>query len=81
MDDDKGFNEDEAVKAGDRKNVFDVNPELGTSITEPNYKPASDKLTDKATPPSGFDTAAKYAGAVDPSGTDWTKGWTSFSSN
>mgnify|MGYP003444572545 FL=1 len=81
MDDDKGFNEDEAVKAGDRKNVFDVDPGLGTSISEPNYKPGSDKLADKATPPSGFDTAAKYAGAVDPAGTDWTKGWTTYSSN
>lgn len=81
MDDDGGFNEEDAVKDDARKNTFDVDPELGTDISAPNYKPGSDKLGDKATPPSGFDTSAKYAGAVNPSGDDWTKGWTAYPAN
>ena len=81
MDDDGGFKEEDAVKDDARKNTFDVDPELGTDISAPNYKPGSDKLGDKATPPSGFDTSAKYAGAVNPSGDDWTKGWTAFPGN
>ena len=82
MDDDKGFNEDEAIRSEDRKNVFDVDPEFeSTDVTKPNYKPGSDKLGDKATPPSGFNAEAKYAGAVDPEGDDWTKGWTTAASN
>ena len=81
-DDDKGFNEDEAVHAAELKNVFDVDPEFPSKdVTKPNYKPGSDKLGDKATPPSGFDSEAKYAGAVDPSGSDWTLGWTVNYSN
>lgn len=81
MDDDGGFNEEDAVKDDARKNTFDVDPELGTDVSAPNYKPGSDKLGDKATPPSGFDTSAKYAGAVNPSGDDWTKGWTAYPAN
>jgi hypothetical protein len=44
------------------------------------YKPAGE-VGDKATPPSGFDTQATYAGAVSPEGDDWTKGWTEYSEN
>ena len=82
MDDDKGFNEDEAIKKSDRKNVFDVDPKLGsTDIAKPNYKPASTDLGGTATPPSGFTASATYAGAVDPSGDDWTKDWTEYPAN
>ncbi|HTU60064.1 MAG TPA: hypothetical protein VMF89_16540, partial [Polyangiales bacterium] len=79
--DDMDFNETEALEAADRKNVFDVDPELGsTDLTDPDYKPAGE-VGDKATPPSGFDTKATYAGAVSPEGDDWTKGWTEYSEN
>jgi len=80
-DDDLGFHEDDAIRDGARKNVFDVNPELGdTSITQPDYKPGSSAVGDKATPPTGY-ANAKYAGALDPAGDDWTAGWTSFPTN
>ena len=81
-DDDMGWNEDEAIKATDRKNTWDVDPELGsTDIKNPNYKPASDMLGGKATPPEGFDAKGTYAGAVDPAGSDWTDGWAEFAEN
>lgn len=81
MDDDKGFNEDQALRAEERKNVFDVDPQLMVDIDNPNYKPTSGSLGGKATPPTGFDTSATYAGAVDPSGEDWTQGWTNHKPN
>jgi len=77
-DDDNGFNEDDAVRAAARNNVFDLDPGLGTDITAPNYRPTSTMLGGKATPPAGFDTTATYAGAVDPAGVDWTAVWTAF---
>jgi hypothetical protein len=78
-DDDMGFNENDAVKASDRKNVFDVDPKLpSVDIAKPDYKPGKD-VAGRATPSSGFDTKATYAGALDPDGDDWTKGWTNFS--
>jgi hypothetical protein len=78
-DDDVGFNEDDAITDAARNNVTDVDPKLGsTSITAPDYTPASSDLGDKATPPAGFDTSAKFAGAVDPDGDDWTAGWAEF---
>jgi hypothetical protein len=80
-DDDKGFNEGEAVEASDRKNVFDVDAEITSKdLLKPDYKPKGD-VKGKATPGSGFDTKATYAGAMDPDGDDWTKGWTDYSEN
>jgi hypothetical protein len=82
MDDDMGFNEGDAIMNADRKNVFDVDPKLGSiDITRPNYKPASTDLGGKTAPPSGFEASATYAGAVNPSGDDWTKGWTTYPTN
>jgi hypothetical protein len=82
MDDDMGWSEGDAIMNADRENVFDVDPKLGsTDITKPNYKPESADLGGKSTPPSGLDTSATYAGAVDPSGDDWTKGWTAYPAN
>lgn len=77
--DDMGFDETEALQAEERKNVFDVDPELGsTDLHNPRYKPQGD-VSGRATPPSGFDTEATYAGALDPEGDDWTDGWTDYS--
>jgi hypothetical protein len=79
-DDDMGFKEDDALKAADRKNKFDVDPKLGsTDITKPDYKPGNKDVGGKATPPSGFDAKGTYAGAFDPEGEDWSKGWTNYS--
>ena len=81
-DDDLGFNENDAITNAARNNIVDsVDPELGTDITAPNYKPGNTAVGNKATPPAGFDTTADYAGAVDPEGDDWTLGWTSYPVN
>lgn len=79
-DDDMGFKEDEAIKAEDRKNVFDIDAKLGsTDLAKPDYKPGNKDVGGKATPPSGLEAKATYAGAVDPEGDDWTQGWTDYS--
>jgi hypothetical protein len=61
-------------------NTFGTDPQLGApkSTTAPDFAPAS-ALTG-ATPPSGFDTSATYAGAIG-GGSDWTDGWTAFPAN
>jgi hypothetical protein len=81
MDDDMNFNENDAIKASDRKNAFDVDAKLGsTDLAKPNYKPGNKDVGGRATPGGDF-TKATYAGAMDPEGDDWTAGWTDFSKN
>ena len=43
----------------------------------PEYAESPSELADETRPPF-FDTGARYVGAFDPEGGDWTKGWTSF---
>lgn len=88
-DDDLGFDEGAAIMDAARSNTFDVDPGIGsTSATAPDYVPTNTALNGQATPafnshaPDGWgDTAATYAGAFAPAGTDWTAGWTAFPEN
>jgi hypothetical protein len=81
-DDDNGFIEQTAIEDVNRNNTQGTDPMLGsTSITAPNYVPASTALNGQATPPSGFDATATYAGAFAPNGTNWAAGWTAFPAN
>ncbi|TGK05136.1 hypothetical protein EHQ53_15940 [Leptospira langatensis] len=74
----------------------DVNTDIGaaaiavtsTSATAPNYFPAaaatvtgSRDTTTVRNFSDPFFTTATYYGAIDPSGTDWTTGWTQFPAN
>ena len=80
-DDDMGFIEQDAIEDAARNNTVGTDPEIGdTSETAPNYVPSAD-LSGQATPPSGFDATATYAGAFEPSGTDWSAGWTAYPVN
>ena len=79
LDDDQGFVEDDAIKAGARNNVFTVDPMLASvAVAGPDYRPASTMLGGKATPPAGMDTSATYCGAFEHGGDDWMAGWTAF---
>ena len=81
-DNDGSFDESAALMDAARNNIFGTDPMLGsTSPTAPNYVPASTTLSGQATPPSGFDTAATYAGAFAPNGVNWAAGWTAFPTN
>lgn len=66
-------------------NSFDVNPNLvdPTNPTAPNFTPANDTVREGAIEvPDGFyDTTAKYIGAFEPGGEDWTAGWTAYPEN
>ena len=80
--DDNGFVEQTNIEAAARNNTVGTNPMLGsTSVTAPSYVPANTALNGQATPPSGFDMSATYAGAFAPNGTDWTASWTAFPQN
>lgn len=80
-DDDMGFVEQDAIEDAARNNTVGTDPMIGdTSETAPNYVPTAD-LSGQATPPSGFDATATYAGAFEPSGTDWSAGWTAYPLN
>lgn len=63
-------------------NVRMQDPQLTapTNLTAPNFTPASGSAALNAdtalTPPAGFDTSARFVGAV--GGTDWTRGWTAY---
>ncbi len=81
-DDDMGFSEQDAIEDAERNNTFDVDPAIGdTSESAPNYVPTATELAGQATPPAGFDAAGTYAGAFEPSGTDWSAGWTAYPVN
>lgn len=77
-DDDGGF--DEAAELAATTGYMDAtDPLIGsTSETAPSYVPTEAALSGQATPPTGFDATATYAGAFAPNGADWTAGWTSF---
>jgi hypothetical protein len=78
---DLGFDESAFFKDAARSNQFDVDPGLGTpDPTAPNWVPPADSPAKSggATPPSGFDKSAKYIGAFEPGGEDWTAGWTNY---
>lgn len=85
LDNDGSFDEAAYFSDDSKMNVFDEDPKLGDpfSLTKPNYVPAKDSpaADGAATPPSGFDAKAKYKGAFEPGGTDWTKGWTTHVQN
>lgn len=89
LDDDFGLDEQAALSDAARANMFDVDP-MFSSITAsaPSYVPGNTGLPAGTAPvfnanaPSGFgDTGVGYVGAIDPSGTDWTAGWTAFPAN
>lgn len=81
-DDDMGFMEQAMIEAAERNNTLDVDPGLGdVSETAPNYVPNASSLAGQATPPAGMDTSATYAGAFEPSGDDWSAGWTGYPLN
>jgi hypothetical protein len=50
------------------------------NLTAPNFAPASGSAALNAdaalTPPAGFDTSARFVGAIGT--TDWTRGWTAY---
>lgn len=66
-------------------NVKMQDPQLvaATSLTSPSFAPAAGSASLNAdaalTPPSGFDTSARFVGAI--GSTDWTKGWTAYPAN
>lgn len=83
-DNDGGF--DEAAYFGDAaKGFVAVDPQFAsTSLTAPDFAPGNTAVqSGGATPPAGgfFDTTATYHGAIAPTGTAWTAGWTSFPAN
>ncbi len=81
-DDDKGWSDQMAVEAAERKNKTDVDPQL-TSVSEaaPNYVPKNAALAGQATPTFG-DASATYAGAFAPNATaNWADGWTAYPAN
>ena len=79
-----GFVDEDFFTAEERSNQFDVDPELDDiqSRTEPGFVPAEDSPAGDgaASPPDDgfFDTSAKYIGAFEPGGEDWTQGWTAY---
>lgn len=86
-DDDMGFNERmelaDAIADAANDLADDVDPQIDLGFTvggtaSPDYVPGA-SATDLAgaTPGAGFDNG-NYAGAVEPGGTSWTEGWTSF---
>jgi hypothetical protein len=80
-DDDEAFVEEDFFSDAARKNVIGEDPDLGDAFsqTKPNFVPAANSPAKDgaATPPNDgfFDTSAKYIGAFEPGGEDWTKGW------
>jgi hypothetical protein len=86
-DDDGAFVEEDFFTDAARHNVFDEDPKLGDafSLTAPDFVPAasSPAKDGAATPPNDgfFDTKAKYMGAFEPGGDDWTEGWTTHAKN
>jgi len=83
--DDDGFVEADFFMEADLKNVFGKDPKLADpfSLTAPDFVPAADSPAKDgaATPPDDgfFDKAAKYMGAFEPGGDDWSEGWTTQS--
>ncbi len=82
---DDAFDEGAYFAEEEYANKFDVDPNLvdPTNPTEPNYLPEGDAVLDGAIdPPAGmFDTTAKYIGAFEPGGEDWTADWTAYPQN
>jgi hypothetical protein len=66
-------------------NIFEVDPKLidPVNATAPNFMPEDDTVLEGAVnPPEGmYDTQAKYLGAFEPGGDDWTEGWTAYPEN
>ncbi len=83
-DDDAGFSEEDFFTDDDRSNSFGEDPMLAApySTTAPDFssQDGSPVSQGAATPPDDgfFDSSAQFIGAIDPSGGDWTVGWTSF---
>ncbi|WP_434346623.1 hypothetical protein ACN6A1_35280 [Myxococcus virescens] len=75
------FNEPERVLASALNNRV-VDPQLtdATHLTAPNFMPLAGSPAlnpdSAATPPAGFDTSARFVGAVGT--TNWLAGWTAF---
>lgn len=67
-----------------RSNRFGADPllPLADSIFAPGWVPpiGSPAMSGAATPPADdfFDASARYVGAFEPGGPDWTAGWTSY---
>lgn len=82
-DNDDGFDEAAFFLEAERGNR-EVDPQLADAAnsTAPNFAPAADSPAATgaaALPDNGFfDTSVDYVGAIEPGGTDWTAGWTSF---
>jgi hypothetical protein len=77
---------DEAAYFGDAtKGFVTVDPQFAsTSLTAPDFAAGNTAVqSGGATPPAGgfFDATATYHGAIAPTGTAWTAGWTSYPAN
>jgi hypothetical protein len=84
------FDEAAKLKESARMNTTEVDPMFPATIrnaliSNPSYVPGNAAaVSNKGTPPAGFDTAATYAGAVAPgttAGSAWYDGWTAFPEN
>lgn len=84
-DNDNGLDEVAYFTDEAKNNVLDVDPELAdaANLSAPNFVPADDSVVGEGakTPGTGFDAAAKYMGAFEPGGADWTEGWTAYPEN
>lgn len=82
---DGDFDEESYFSEPGYANLFTVNPNLvdPTNPTAPDFTPADDTVLNGAIDvPDGFyDTTAKYIGAFEPGGEDWTAGWTAYPAN
>ncbi|MCY1017809.1 hypothetical protein [Pyxidicoccus sp. MSG2] len=71
------------LSTGNNVKMQDPQLEAVLSLTAPNFAPKAGSASLNAdaslTPPSGFDTSARFIGAI--GSTDWTKGWTSYPAN
>ncbi|ACY15111.1 hypothetical protein [Haliangium ochraceum] len=84
-DDDGNFDEAAFFSDAARNNLFGVDPELASpsDSAAPSFVPAGSSAAAGAgvAAQGAFFDATDYIGAIEPGGTDWTAGWTSFPAN
>ncbi|NMO21011.1 hypothetical protein HPC49_32045 [Pyxidicoccus fallax] len=68
------------INATNKVQFQDPQLEAALNLTAPNFAPKAGSAALNAdgalTPPTGFDTSARFVGAI--GATDWTKGWTAY---